>query len=288
MKDEKKSCTGLIVLVVILSVLLLGAVGYICYDKLNAEETCKPEETLSITEEEVDKLVEMVPFDKRELAPSKTYADAYTNSENETTIENVDKQVYSSYAINLISDDKFLPYSKGLPVDDQYKDLSEEEIKEIGGETMYLEKDVLVDTLKTLYYVDDEDLVDGDMATRSQNNSIYKLLDNYYVDIGTSSYDNQFYKYSKVVEYKAESNDELIVTEKVGFLIYGLNGFYLTNSRDSKDYIYSCSNDCDDSITKEKVKENYFDNNLDKFNTYQHTFKKTDGAYHWYSTKLVK
>ena len=60
MEENKKSNKGLIVLVVILSIALLGAIGYICYDKFMVkvegpkQEEPKQEEKLS--EEEVAKL----------------------------------------------------------------------------------------------------------------------------------------------------------------------------------------------------------------------------------------
>lgn len=98
-------------------------------------------------------------------------------------------------------------------------------------------------------------------------------------------------KVNKFVDYK-ETDDELIIREKAGF-VYDEEGLYSpslytdtakTNKVVDNDDIYKTSNDLDISYPKEK-----FEQNIDKFNTFKHTFKKNEnGDYYWYSTEMEK
>lgn len=292
MKKEKNSKANkvLTIVIIILFILLIGITCYFCYQKFNqSKEPAQMENKITVNEEEVNKLLETVPFDTNEK--SKEHKDAYT--EELVTIEDIDKRIYTSYALSQISDDQLLSYSKGMPVHEFYKNMKQEELKKQGK--IYIKEQTVMDMLKKLYCK--EDYTASNKETAVRNYEIYELLDNYYIKIATSSPDNITTKLSKLAEYNI-IDGELIVKEKVGFLTSGLNGFYLTNSRSSKDYIYSCKgkhntstgkiNTCEKTITKETIKEKYFEENLDKFYTYEHTFKKINGTYHWYSTKLAK
>ena len=92
---------------------------------------------------------------------------------------------------------------------------------------------------------------------------------------------------SKLIDYKIEDN-ELIALEKVGFEMMSEKGVLLTTDRSaSADKVVKVIT-VDDNGEETVNHKEYFNDNLDKFNTYKHIFKKaSDGKYYWYSSEIV-
>ncbi len=105
------------------------------------------------------------------------------------------------------------------------------------------------------------------------NNKLYKC-DN-------SGADNINSKINKIVDYKILDNN-LIITEKVG-LVY--KNIY---ENDTLLDILSTSNPNNKVtiVSDEEQALEYFNNNLDKFKTFKHTFKKSGSGYYYFSTEL--
>lgn len=97
----------------------------------------------------------------------------------------------------------------------------------------------------------------------------------------TSGADNIDSKVNKLIDYKVLDGD-LIITEKAGFI-------YEYNYEDDFATVLLSTSSPDSKVTtldnKEKVQE-YFNNNLDKFETFKHTYKKNGDKYYYYSTEL--
>jgi hypothetical protein len=99
---------------------------------------------------------------------------------------------------------------------------------------------------------------------------------------------------SKLVNYDVKNN-QLIVTEKAGFILHGAelgyanSGLPISIDRSySKDKVVKVIKYNEKAESYDVAAQDYFDNNLDKFNTYKHTFKKaSDGKYYWYSSEIV-
>ena len=110
-------------------------------------------------------------------------------------------------------------------------------------------------------------------------NSLYS---NMYLD---KNYSNNILKISKVLSFDSNETD-LYVYEKAGFAIKNGNKIDVYKTSNLNEKILSIDSS---EINSEEV-INEVMNNIDKFNTYKHTFKtreeESDYYYYWYSTEV--
>lgn len=253
MEEKKKNNKGLIVIIVILTVLLLGVVGYICYDKgvfdeLSQKEEQKDSENMQKAEEKISVL------EVEKLIKTVPYSseDGITYKDPYSgsliTIDNINNRLLLEYASRQISD-------KNQKFDGNPKTLEN-----------ILKDNYNIDTVKH-----------QDFLNWKYDGGKYVLYPG-----GGQSESNLL---SKLVDYKIEDG-QLVVLEKVGFVMHGDNLTISTDRSSSSNKVIKVvpyDNEEDDNDPRE-----YFDNNLDKFNTFKHTFKKADnGKYYWYSSEAI-
>ena len=262
-KPLKKGNKGIFVLFVII---ILGLIGYICYDKgvlddlfgINSESIPEPkpvQEEEKITILDVEQLLKTVPV-------SIVSKDAYVGSL--LTIDNVDHSLLLEQAYNKL-DSKF------------------------DGDPRTLEKMV-----KELYNIDNVKHQDFFPYSYDSANNKYTQM----MGIGGPT-DNADYV-TKLVDYENENN-ALNIYEKVGFVVGGwtIEG-WTTEDLTTNYALTTVKSFSGNKISKDNVIKKFglsydidnvraaFEENLDKFNTFKHTFKKaSDGKYYWYSSEIV-
>ena len=271
---EKKSNKGIIVLVVLMFIIILGLVGYICYDKgvfdgLLGKDKPKPKQEEQVeeklTEEEVKELLKTVPVSRWDGL------DAYSASsfdDSVLTIDNVNHSLLLGHVL----------YTRVTP-------------SKFDGKAATLEKAV-----KDFYNIDNVNHQDFFPYDYDSTNNKYTQKEG--IGGPTATYDFM----TELVNFNVENNI-LSIYEKVGFIVNdsfvdadSFGGYSLAtvklyykdvNSTISKDDIVKEIGSLQD-VQGGKAKT-YFENNLNKFNTFKHTFKKAnDGKYYWYSTEIFE
>ena len=109
------------------------------------------------------------------------------------------------------------------------------------------------------------------------------LYNDYY---GFNDYNNttNIYKMSKVINYII-GNDNLVIYEKALFYTYDKENKLITIYND--DTLYNKLLELNIDLDLEKIKD-VFNKNIDKFNTYENTFKIKNNKYYWYSIVMNK
>ena len=324
--EKKKGRKGLIVTIIILILLLIGALGYIAYDKgyldklLGKEEPVKEE----VKEEKLSK------EEIEELDDDLMIRDADLFFKKDTTIENV-------------TNEELLPYIFAKYLDD--KDIDPDKIKKISvcdENAEYSNSDDYIDSSKKLYlctYDSNNEMIhanksDAVAVSRDEVQKIIKEVFNVDKNLtikNNTSYagnqvtpsfiyfkdDDKFYLVNAFVGdlgvYNAESNMIKYEQEKGMVVIYNKVAKCMgtscsktgeciegaTVSARSGGSAVNCGSDSakvDSKIIKdnqgEKLEIDFdyvFNNYGDIFNTYKTTFKKgNDGKYYWYSSEIVK
>lgn len=293
MEDKKKSSKGLVVIIVILTVLLLGAVGYICcdkgvFDKFIGKEDPKQQEKIKeekLSEKDVMKLHDSLISDGR---------GASLFFYNDVTIDNVTAtQIMPYVLLNYIKDNNIqnLPTTleNSIPVPKNLVD-------------NYTSKLFNTDRIFTLPYEEGKQssvyIYWPDRSTISKYDQ-----DNYY--LSNSGYDAGFEQfYSRFSKFEQE-NDNVYVYYKAFYYTVDIGGCSVKSGKVSSSdenvvlsVNYREKNVYNNDDTKwyneradinNRVNVNYvFDNYLNKLSTYKSTFKKgTDGKYYWYSSEIV-
>lgn len=322
MEENKKSNKGLIVLVVILSILLIGAVGYICYDKFMAKEDSvtdnEPQEE-KLSEEEVAKLHESL------VSASKSIGIYF---DEKVSIEDIPAEVVIEIAMDSYISEQGIKYDTNnfyqvcgktsaeyyiCEVDENGK---EKKVENDTTKQMTISKDVIDNYIKEKFGTDKDFVVDT-FFTQSSNNTGLKgyynsAKEEYYLTIPHHGGGLERL-YSKILNYE-QNNDELIIYDKAFFAYNGESGMacdkvirlkkessntidttllMVTNSGKVLDKDGKAISDGDkyiddenqnNLVNKDAIFED-FDSDLYKF---KHIFKKAnDGKYYWYSSEIV-
>lgn len=324
MEKEKKG-KGLIGLVVLLFIIVLGLVGYICYDKgvFDGLLGKEPSETNKISEEEVKKLHDSL------IAKSDQYGFYFNRkvSIDEMPAEYLLQFVIANYLDeNNISYDLNNYYMVCGDYSDEYYfcnyDDESENPKEINNDItkkMTISKDIIDSYIKQ-YFNTDRNVVFGDRI--SIQTSKHLGLDVYY-----NSKKKEYYVVvphrggssqnigSKMLKYE-QNGDELYIYDNA-VICYIENGGgcyntiylnYTESSNDSSLFYWNSTDNVRDKNDKKidggtkylgkwnESKRTYdfnydliFEDFASEINTYKHTFKKgVDGKYYWYSSEIVK
>lgn len=283
---EKKN-TGLIVLVVILSILVIGLGGFIVYDKLLSEKDLQINDTqpnkdknkneLKLSSEELEKYLSYVPI-KEELDDYEDLYD-YTNdaySGNLETVTNLSEELLMAKAFTL-----------------SQKSTTKEKLEfPWCGDLITCEADEYVtidefnNTIKEIYNIKYLERTDFTISGGGVNK-----VANYYVSYyGRGAFD--LIKINKIVDYEIK-NDDLIIYEQAGFINFddNPNSFDLLKSTNSNSIIktfdeskYNTNLGYDEIINFVKL---YMESNSKDFNIFKHTFKLNENnTYYWYSTEI--
>ena len=302
---KKKGRAGLIVTIIILILLLIGALGYIAYDKgyldklLGKEEPVKEEvkkEEPKISKEEVEELQESLVTD------SKRYGLYF---KEDTSIDTISSKKFIQYAIANYADDKDLD-TKG----DKSAKISKSELDN------YIKEKYNTDKVFELKKEDsDRDTISGinidvgmewdkDYASKEYtiinydaNSAQYNLTK---IATGTQE-EVTIFNDSDGMKYE-QKGDEVYIYDTALFCFKSFHGeigcapfvdYYHNVDKDRIVFEYNPNDggskpdyiESDGDINEDYV----FKNMSDKLNKYKHTFKKGDnGKYYWYSSEIVK
>lgn len=314
MEENKKSNKGLIVLVVILSILLIGAIGYICYDKFMAKEEPvadnEPQEE-KLSEDEVKKLNDSLIAGNVSM-----FNGGYI----------FDKKLDFSYNIDDVSVDIIFPYVVQKYIDENNIVLSEKigDIcynDESSSYKFFSSESAGKKLSKEDAFSITKDEIDNYLKKIFNTDKIFELDDAYFGKIGESNYsfvyfkeDNKLYltQYcspgsdvdetginSKVLSFDYSEN-EIKIYSKVSKCLGLKNNIVCSNTgkaieegyvTNNKEYLtYNKGGVLDEQISKNGgIDSDYLlEKHGDVFNTYKTTFKKgNDGKYYWYSSEIV-
>lgn len=299
MEENKKSNKGLIVLVVILSILLIGAVGYICYDKLMVKEepvNNDSKDTEKLSEEEVMKLHDSLVFEHESMFNNRSV------DINSITADEIMPYVLKQYSveknIDFQSDKNMICISETDNKINFFDSISKKNIEK--DNVFSVSKEEIDNYLKTLFNTDRVFEIDNfsyfGFGDGNRNIYFYSKDDNKFY-LGISCQGDAFTMdiNSKFLNFE-QDNDVVEIYSKV---IKCLGGVVCSNTGkaegkyvSSKDFSYQNDEgfvqdtefNKDSSINYDYLYEKYGD----VFNTYKTTFKKADdGKYYWYSTEIV-
>ena len=299
MEENKKSNKGLIVLVVILSILLIGAVGYICYDKLMVKEepvNNDSKEIEKLSEEEVMKLHDSLVFEHESMFNNRSV------DINSITADEIMPYVLKQYSveknIDFQSDKNTICISEADNKINFFDSISKKNIEK--DNVFSVSKEEIDNYLKTLFNTDRVFEIDNfsyfGFGDGNRNIYFYSKDDNKFY-LGISCQGDAFTMdiNSKFLNFE-QDNDIVEIYSKV---IKCLGGVVCSNTGkaegkyvSSKDFSYQNDEgfvqdtefNKDSSINYDYLYEKYGD----VFNTYKTTFKKADdGKYYWYSTEIV-
>ena len=291
-KERKKGNTGLIVLVIFLTIALLGSIGYICYDKGlfdNSLGKDKPGEELKseekLSEEEVIKLHDSL------ITKDKEYG-LYFNSK--VMLDNISADDFIPYVVLNYASDNNIKYDAlyGYNADvDKYivegTQYEKSEIDKYANEEYNLNKEL------TLLKDENSDYASM-WLYNSKKQLVYDTMNRvyYFVSVGYDS--GTITVASKLLKYE-QNSDELYIYDKFvacGDYMEGKGcSLSMSDIDDNKYFIESDSRtgkviNIDDA---KNINADYVINNMiNKLKMYKHTFKKTsDGKYYWYSSEIV-
>lgn len=301
--EKEKSNKRLIIVVIILTVLLLGAVSYICYDKfMKKEPTVEvnlPKHETTVTDDKVKELYD------RLLTKDKSTG---LYLKNNVTIENIPEHELLDYILTSYYFDNELKQYDLL--EDKGYDYPSDMISGIikyAPNTAKISSDELANYIKLNFNIDRtltlpvKDNEPDEYTTHSLLNGIGVVYDKtsktyifYCQHRGGESYKGEH----KMLRYE-QDEDNIYIYDKVVFCVYFEIGRSCTTSIDTKfgestvasvlgaeEYQQITPS----NINEKDVNPTYILENMDdKLNTYKHTFKKAaDGQYYWYSAELVK
>ena len=322
MEENKKSNKGLIVLVVLLSVLLIGAVVYICYDKFMVKE-----ESVNNDSKEIEKLSEEEVMKLHDSLVSTSKSTGFYFDEK-VSIEDIPAEVIIEIAMNGYISEQGIKYDADnfyqvcgktsaeyyiCEVDENGK---EKKVENDTTKQMTISKDVIDNYIKEKFGTDKNFVVDTFHTQSSDNKGLggyyNSTKEEYYLTIPHRGGDTVRLS-SKILNYE-QNNDELIIYDKAFVAYSGESGmacdkviklknessntfnstlFIITNNGDVFDKDRKIISDGDKYIDSENSNNLFnedavfedFDSDLYKF---KHTFKKAnDGKYYWYSSEIV-
>ncbi|MGN0992554.1 MAG: hypothetical protein ACI4PE_01250 [Bacilli bacterium] len=299
MEENKKSNKGLIILVVILSILLIGAIGYICYDKLMVKEepvADNESQVEKLSDEEVAKLHESLVFEHESMFNNR---DVDINS---ITADEIMPYVLKKYSveknIDFESDKSKICISEADNKITFFDSISKKNVEK--DNVFSISKEEIDNYLKTLFNTDRvfeiDNFSDFGFGDGNYNKYFYSKDDNkFYLGISCQGDSFTMDINSKFLNFK-QDNDKVEIYSKVIKCLGGVvcsntgkaEGKYVSSKdfsyQNDKGFIQDTEFNKGDSINYDYLYEKY----SDVFNTYKTTFKKSDdGKYYWYSSEIV-
>ena len=297
---EEKNNKGLIWLIVILSILVLGLIGFILYDKSHVKSsnenniittTDNVETTTSnkkISKEEVEKYLSYVPFEynsqvmyctwknDEECNNEIKYFDAY--SEEKVSIKDINDELLLRMAIYKTKD-----VSSTESFESNFSICGEEE-------TCILDEYYKGEAVRNKVYEMYNKNVDLKEFSVGGGYAYYK---NGYYAIGHGAGNYPPTKLNKIINYEI-SNKDLVIVEQAIF-IYDMASktdeidITKATNYDNEDILKTFFyNLCAENNNCDSISKKYAEDNLNNSNKFKHTFKlNTNGTYYWYSTELV-
>ena len=285
--QKKKGNTGLIVTIIVLIILLLGSIGYICYDKgvfdrligkeKQIEEPKKEQEENKLSANDIDNLHESL------ITKDKEYG-LYFN--NKVTLESISADDFIPYiALNYASDNN-IKYEGLFAYDaDVDKDIvkgtqyAKSEIDNYAKEKYNLSREITLSKEEDSNYV-------SLWLYNNKKKLVYDTINRAYYFVPNGNDSGTVTVASKLLKYE-QNGDELSIYDK--FVACGdyMEGkacsISMTDINNHKYFINS------NSSNEKNINTDYVINNMiEKLNTFKHTFKKaSDGKYYWYSSEIV-
>ncbi len=284
----KNKGTASIVVIVILSILLVGALGYIGYDKLIKKDEPIKEETNNNKIEDVTNESYVAELNNKLITKDKTYG------------------FYLSYKMDIenTADKYFVVINVKNYLDENNINVDNERQKKIDNGEFEYYCGVTPGVDMPTYDVDKKEL-NAYIAKKYNSKLSYDFEQNktLFWGIGTykiSSDQDKFRIYcmassgaQSYIEQKLikaeKQGDSLYIYDKAVYCIGDVAGSncYTSIDKDEQNYIYEDTY-ADTQRTTKEVAEYAINNLSDKLNTYKHTFKKAkDGNYYWVSSELA-
>lgn len=283
---EKKN-TGLIILIIVLSILVVGLGGYIVYDKVFTKEKeevstkneTKEEAKIELSNAELEEYLSYVPI-KEEL----------NNYEDYNIYYNYTNDAYSGNLETISSLSKDLLMAKVFNLSQKATTKEKSNFTWCGDSTAcegdeYVTIDTFNNTITKMY-----NIKNIDVTKFTINGGGVEKTDKYYVSYhgrgGTA-----IKKYSETINYEIKNND-LIIYERASFIYKDTtnNKISILKTTDPSSIIKSddgTNYNTDSAIIT--YAQSYMNSNQNEFNTFKHTFKLNENnAYYWYSTELNK
>lgn len=251
--------------IIFIIILVIVGISYYFIQKNTKDSSAKKEFTIV----EINTLLSYVPM-ANETYESTEIKDAYSISIANTA--NITTDIYLQQA--------FLAASKSDSTEEVKAEFCGESTSCLGD--IYVKIDEFNKQLKKMYNISSSKVEKFNIL----GGTIYKT-EKYYV----AYYSKGAYlinKVSKILSYKIENNN-LIILEKAGF--YSANGAIYNLYKEPNGTLIKTFDHSLEDITAygspDLEASNYIKENLDKFNTYKHTFKvNSNGDYYWYSTEV--
>jgi len=285
--ENKKNNKGLIAIIIILTLCILGLVGYIIYDKAlikenNEKKTLSTKSTTITTtikkEENLEKIAQNL---EKKLLTDDGTSGLYYDYININDVNNAKFIVFNIKQYILENKINYSASMDGCGV----------EINETNG------------------YVISKDIINKYIQKKYNTTNNYDILESKYIPFSTggtehvvSNGDNYiigclaqsggiskiFNKYQKIEQEK----DRIYLYDNAISCHAEMQDHYCTKEVDTNLYenvIFDANNSNTNIDTFEDMANHIFSNLLDKTNTYKHTFiKSEDGSYYWHSTEIVK
>ncbi len=287
-----KKGKGLIITIIILIILLLSSLGYILYDKvientkeqkeITNKETTQKEEITTISENKLSYIVNTVPFNTSGYNNDLKTAYAKTK----VTINDIKKDLLIQYAFYSQEPEE---YKEGMPkfeFDEKENKYKVSTSKDTFPSSGYISFDNINAFIKENYNIElnKEEIEEGMSITAPSCGSIVYV--NGYFGWECHKGGSSVTKFNNIENYKIE-NGKLTINEKVGFLYSGDGGAVLYKDNQETEKIKYISTTGEGYYSIDIWKQEYFDDNQDKFYTYKHTFKIENNNYYWESTELI-
>ena len=220
----------------------------------------------------------------------------------------------------------YLVYDKVLSKEEPKNEQIQEEPQEEQEKLSVLEVEELLKTLPDSFYYDKQDVWNGQLVTidnidhkvllskahdyiiesndkittetlQNKIKELYNITEIKHQDFLGYKYENGEYTtqrgiggpgmvtMTKLIDYNIDKG-VLSINEKVGFSTCGADCYITTKQTYNESDILKKIEITEDLNINDSTE--YFENNLDKFTTYKHIFKKaSDGKYYWYSSEIV-
>lgn len=269
-KKEKKS-KGPIVIIVLLILMVLGLAGYVTWDHFNVKEPEKPkEEKITVTKNEAEEYLEYVPFapeydlDETGLKNTSVYGpNAYVGRDITTNQMNEELLLAMAY--------KKVGLKKATPEKVEANFCGEAKTCQGDG---YATIEDMNKQVKKMY--DLNNIVSKEF---SYPGGVVEKTDKYWALFMGKGNLYSLEKVSKIVDYKVDKDNNLIIREKAAFAIVDQ-----VEAEAGDLYAYSVKTE---KITSGQDPEAMFEKNIDKVTTFIHTFKLDENNnFYYYSTKV--
>lgn len=296
-KKPNKVIITIISILLICNLIPLGIVGFTKIRTYFNDNTDNSGETDNDTEEnqrsDIEKLVDYVPsvYDMY-LSDGSRALDAYSG--NNYTSDTIGDGILLYMASN---NTKSIESEGGESIEGDYWFCIE---AKCSGSVTFKVEDINK-TLLSMYNRKDLSL---ELLGEENAENVYGIKTNeislslyspYYIGIQSGG-EPPYVKTSKIISNEKDSNNNLIVYEKAGFILTSLS----INDSQSTEYYANIYKDTgnlfdtanvikkiEDNNLSEKTAKEYIEDNWDLFNTFKHTFKlNSEGKYYWYSTEI--